>query len=104
MTEQRRFVEVPDEQREQPLTDAELLALPTVAALAARHPEQGVPADIEALRSFYAFRDAPQGRHQRGAAAGGAATCSGRGSRWWADQGSQAGAITKRRPPSRVRR
>lgn len=29
----------------------------TVAALAARHPEGGVPADIEQLRSFFAFRD-----------------------------------------------
>lgn len=54
------------------VTDAELLALPTVdlhlhlvgsaaphtvVGLAARHPEVGVPADLEALRSFYAFRD-----------------------------------------------
>jgi len=31
----------------------------TVAALAARHPESGVPADIPQLRSFYAFRDFP---------------------------------------------
>lgn len=31
----------------------------TVAALAARHPEGGVPADVEQLRSFFAFRDFP---------------------------------------------
>lgn len=29
----------------------------TVAALAARHPEAGVPADVELLRDFYAFTD-----------------------------------------------
>lgn len=29
----------------------------TVAALAASHPEAGVPADLEELRSFYAFSD-----------------------------------------------
>lgn len=29
----------------------------TVAALAAAHPEAGVPAELEALRSFYVFRD-----------------------------------------------
>jgi aminodeoxyfutalosine deaminase len=29
----------------------------TVATLAARHPEGGVPADVSRLRSFYAFRD-----------------------------------------------
>ena len=55
-----------------PLTDAELLALPktdlhihlvgsaaphTVAALAANHPDAGVPASEEALKRFYAFRD-----------------------------------------------
>jgi aminodeoxyfutalosine deaminase len=31
----------------------------TVATLAARHPESGVPADVARLRSFYAFRDFP---------------------------------------------
>ena len=54
------------------LTDEELLALPkvdlhlhlvgsaaphTVAGLAARHPDSAVPADVSALREFYAFRD-----------------------------------------------
>lgn len=54
------------------LSDNELLALPkvdlhlhlvgsaaphTVAALAARHPDAGVPADLDALREFYVFRD-----------------------------------------------
>lgn len=29
----------------------------TVAALAARHPESGVPAEVGELRAFYAFRD-----------------------------------------------
>jgi aminodeoxyfutalosine deaminase len=29
----------------------------TVAALAARHPESGVPAEVSELRSFFAFRD-----------------------------------------------
>src|SRR3981081_102489 len=28
-----------------------------VAALAARHPEGGVPADLDELRAFFAFRD-----------------------------------------------
>jgi aminodeoxyfutalosine deaminase len=29
----------------------------TVADLAARHPEGGVPADVDELRAFFAFRD-----------------------------------------------
>jgi aminodeoxyfutalosine deaminase len=29
----------------------------TVAALAARHPESGVPADVDELKAFFAFRD-----------------------------------------------
>ncbi len=54
--------------------DAELVALPkadlhvhlvgsaaprTVAALAQRHPERRVPADVDELREFFAFRDFP---------------------------------------------
>jgi aminodeoxyfutalosine deaminase len=31
----------------------------TVAALAQRHPEHGVPADVDELREFFAFRDFP---------------------------------------------
>jgi aminodeoxyfutalosine deaminase len=56
------------------LSDDELVALPkadlhvhlvgsaaphTVAALARRHPEHGVPADVDDLREFFAFRDFP---------------------------------------------
>lgn len=56
----------------QTLEEAELVALPkadlhlhlvgsagphTVVGLAGRHPDGGVPADLELLRDFYAFRD-----------------------------------------------
>jgi aminodeoxyfutalosine deaminase len=56
------------------LSDEELIALPkadlhvhlvgsaaphTVVGLAARHPDAGVPADLDRLADFYAFRDFP---------------------------------------------
>lgn len=63
---------VHDEPGVAPLTDVDLLVLPkadlhvhlvgsatpaTVARLAARHPDAGVPVDVEELRDFYAFTD-----------------------------------------------